>query len=189
MNKKKTEATDEVEDLLQAAQDEMLLKLSVDAHMSRVSPSYLHPDLHHRFQALKKPSSSSSKIKPNPRSLEVSLQTTEKKVKGKDTASSQEIDDELKGVLGDDLLARFAALKGVSKKSGGCDQFDQPSVNADSGDDEDEVEKVIRWAIDAARLDPSSPTDDESDNDIEDDNGDDEDDDNRAEGNKRRQRK
>lgn len=186
MNKKKTEATDEVEDLLQAAQDEMLLKLSVDAHMSRVSPSYLHPDLHHRFQALKKPQSSSSKIKPNPKSPEVSLQTTEKKVKGKDTSSSQEIDDELKGVLGDDLLSRFAALKGVSKKSGGY----PPSVNADSGDDEDEVEKVIRWAIDAARLDPSSPTDDESDNDIEDDNGDDdEDDDDRAEGNKRRQRK
>ena len=46
------EGSDGVEQLLQAAQDELLLKLSIDCHMSRVAPDC-------RFQALRSRHSSS----------------------------------------------------------------------------------------------------------------------------------
>ena len=43
-----------VEKLLQAAQEEMLFKLSLNSHMSCISPQYLCSNLdHHYFQALK----------------------------------------------------------------------------------------------------------------------------------------
>ncbi|GLT54311.1 hypothetical protein SLA2020_275190 [Shorea laevis] len=51
--KKAAEKNDEVEELLQAAQDELLLKLSLDSHMSRLTPDYISSDLDRRFQALK----------------------------------------------------------------------------------------------------------------------------------------
>ncbi|KAK9274750.1 hypothetical protein L1049_022002 [Liquidambar formosana] len=105
--------------------------------------------------------------------------------------------DELKGVLGDDLFARFAALKASlpssvpPNTSDGGDQSVRPNENGDTEDD-DEVEKIIQWAKDAARLDPSSATDDDDDDgndekeeEDEDDDGDDNNHGDRVEGDKR----
>ncbi|RVW51257.1 hypothetical protein CK203_075423 [Vitis vinifera] len=95
---KKTEG-DEVEELLRAAEDELLLNLSLNSHMSR-TPQEPHLDADH-----------------------------------------------------DDLLARFAALKGsISEATATAADGD------DDDDEEDEVDKVIRWAMDAARLENSPPT-------------------------------
>ncbi|CAN0909007.1 hypothetical protein LINGRAHAP2_LOCUS25588 [Linum grandiflorum] len=65
-------------------------------------------------------------------------------------------------------MARFDALRG--KKDGGAAAapivvFPSPDRFVDDeADEEDEVEKIIRWAKDAARLDPSPPSDsDDSD--------------------------
>ncbi|URD92276.1 hypothetical protein MUK42_33123, partial [Musa troglodytarum] len=85
-------------------------------------------------------------------------------------------------VLGDDLAARFAALKGSSGsgssdrglprsdllpegKRSHDDDDDKEEVEDDDDADEDgvskEVDKLLQWAIDAARLDPSKNDDDE----------------------------
>ncbi|XP_075088363.1 uncharacterized protein LOC142170365 [Nicotiana tabacum] len=42
-------------------------------------------------------------------------------------------------------------------------------VAEENEEDDDEVEKVIKWAIDAARLDPSPPSDTDEDENSEDD--------------------
>ncbi|KAK3222545.1 hypothetical protein Dsin_009570 [Dipteronia sinensis] len=74
--KKKSDKSeeDEVDQLLQAAQDEMLLKLSVGSHIAHLSSNQLDSNLDRRYQALKfRPSippsstnSSSSKPKSPP---------------------------------------------------------------------------------------------------------------------------
>ncbi|WCJ38988.1 hypothetical protein M5689_020012 [Euphorbia peplus] len=128
---------EEVEQLLKAAQDEVLLKLSIDSHMSRVSPDYLLSDLDRRFQALKSTKQTHSTTKQPPPSR------------------PPEADPKPNG---DDLLARFAALKASSSAP-----QPQLQLHSDDDDEEDEVEKIIRWAKDAARLDPSPPSDDDDD--------------------------
>jgi hypothetical protein len=153
----------EVEQLLQAAQDELVLNLSINSHMSRVSPNYIDSDLDRRFQALKKSGSS------------VPQESSSKKTY---------VDDkELKAVMGDDLSARFAALKGSSSSSSNPDVGVGPkNILSDDGDgdgdgdedEEDEVEKLIRWAKDAARLDPSPPSDDDDHDEEEEEDDDDE---------------
>ena len=164
MKKAQSEAK-EVEELLQAAQDELLLKLSLDSHMSRVSPNYIDSDLDRRFQALKKsrPSSSSSSVVPQ-------------------SQSHKSTDDNSNN---SDLSARFAALKAKGSSSSssaavGVGVGVGPSSNIlyeeEDDDEDDEVEKLIRWAKDAARLDPSPPSDDDDD-DQDDDEEDDDDDD------------
>ncbi|XP_057983972.1 uncharacterized protein LOC131168506 [Malania oleifera] len=160
---------DDVEELLRAAEDEMLLNLARDSHMSRVSPSYLHPDLDRRFRALKSPSSSSSSRKAAPKPPDPPQRPPETTVEKSDEMRRPQEED-------DDLLARFVALKASlpssspstaeshprSGGSGGPDRFDRPRSDSDDAD-EDEVAKVIQWAIDAARLDPSPPSDDDDD--------------------------
>lgn len=56
------------------------------------------------------------------------------------------------------LFPRFAALKSSL-----------PAYSSENEEDDDEVEKVIKWAIDAARLDPSPPSDTDEDENSEDD--------------------
>ncbi|EOX99043.1 hypothetical protein QUC31_014846 [Theobroma cacao] len=195
-NRKKSSATaesDEVEQLLQAAQDEMLLKLSVDSHMSRVAPDYLDPNLHRRFQALRsRPSTSQSKSQlqkqsPAPLKQQQQQKEEEKKEQKSKVVVVGNVDEELRGVLGDDLSARFAALKASLSSSFSSDPAPAATTKgvsigldkSDGEDEEDEVENVIRWAMDAARLDPSPPSDDDDDHidsDV-DDNDDDNDDD------------
>ncbi|XP_061990572.1 uncharacterized protein LOC133710425 [Rosa rugosa] len=147
---KKTEK-DEVEELLQAAQDDMLLGLSVDSHISRLS------DVDRRFQALKLKSPTPPKVADANSSAPA--------------VTSIQVDEELKAVLGDDLSTRFAALKASvpmpsSSSSSSSIIAASSALHADYDDDDavdedDEVEKLIRWAKDAARLDPSPPSDDE----------------------------
>ena len=165
MKKAQSEAK-EVEELLQAAQDELLLKLSLDSHMSRVSPNYIDSDLDRRFQALKKsrPSSSSSSVVPQSQSQ-----------------SHKSTDDNSNN---SDLSARFAALKAKGSSSSSSAAVGVgvgPSRNIlyeeEEDDEDDEVEKLIRWAKDAARLDPSPPSDDDDQDDDEEDDDDDDDDD------------
>ena len=171
----------EVDDLLRSAEDHLLLNLRVGSHSKSRNPfsspssssSFLDSDLARRFDALKSPPN------PNPNPPK-SLNPSQEK---KGTAA----DEESSGVLGDDLAARFAALKagrlGPPPNLGLERGPDRSRIFEDSDDDDDddkdgdgvskkEVEKLMEWAKDAARLDPSSKSDDE-----EDAHGDDDDDD------------
>ncbi|PKI36581.1 hypothetical protein CRG98_043001 [Punica granatum] len=132
---------DEVEQLLQAAHDDVLMKLSLNSHIARFASQYLNPDLSHRFQALKSPPSAPSFWQPKPSPL------------------SPQVNDELKTILGDDLSAQFAALRGSPHPSSSS-SF-SPSMASTNMNEEDEVEKIIQWAKDAARLDTSPPFDEE----------------------------
>ncbi|OMO77136.1 Hydantoinase/oxoprolinase [Corchorus capsularis] len=110
MSKKKSSAaataeSDEVDQLLQAAQDEMLLKLSVDSHMSRVAPDYLDPDLSRRFQALRsRPSTSQSKLQQRKQSSAAQpppqqQEENKEKEKKEERESKVVVDEELRGML------------------------------------------------------------------------------------------
>ncbi|XP_054824808.1 uncharacterized protein LOC129322524 [Prosopis cineraria] len=132
MRKNETEKNrDEVEELLRAAQDELLLKLSLDSHIassssiSAPSSTTLDVDLERRFQALKSSQSSwkgddlftrfdALKVKSNPSLKQASL----------DPSTGEEDEDE-------------------------------------DEDEDDQVEKLIQWAKDAARLEPSASSDDD----------------------------
>lgn len=134
---------DEVEQLLQAAQDEMILKLSVDSHTSRSSSDYLDPDLHSRFLALK-----SQKKKD------------QQQQQHKHPKKSKDVVEETP----DDLMLRFAALKtSLPSASSSSSVLLQDGIGEDGDEtgEDAEVEKLIQWAIDAARLDPSPPSDDD----------------------------
>ncbi|KAG7016610.1 hypothetical protein SDJN02_21720, partial [Cucurbita argyrosperma subsp. argyrosperma] len=158
---------EQVEQLLQAAQDDLMLKLSVDSHMSRVSPNYLDSDLDRRFQALRsRPSSSAAAASRNPRPSQPHHQS--------DSSSRPPpienlvVDGESQSILGDDLAARFAALKASLPSSITPPPSSIPN-DVDSDDEEDEVEKLIQWAKDAARLDPSPPSEEDDEDDEDDD--------------------
>ncbi|CAN4105479.1 unnamed protein product [Withania somnifera] len=75
--------------------------------------------------------------------------------------SQQVLDNQLPP--SDDLFTRFAALKS-SLPVYSSSSSSSPAVE---NEEDDEVDKVIKWAIDAARLDPSplSGTDDDSSSD------------------------
>ncbi|MCL7038827.1 hypothetical protein MKW94_006198 [Papaver nudicaule] len=155
----------DVDELIKAAQDELLLKLSINSH---TTTNNLDLDLLHRFQALKStktPSVSSSKTADSS-SAKVSLPTTAKK-EGSDSGA---------GLL--DLDSRFNALKNKSGSTATAAEIGRLGLGddgSDGGDEDDEVEKLIRWAKDAARLDPSPPSDDDDagGDDREDDSDDD----------------
>ncbi|XP_075496152.1 uncharacterized protein LOC142533311 [Primulina tabacum] len=144
---------DEVEQLLRAAQDDVLLKLSLDSHTTRAAAYSINPDLDRRYEALK--------AQLNPKSASIPATAA--------AASESRIDGPEDS---DDLFARFAALK-KSIPSHNNDEKQSTSKEESDGDgdgdgDDDEVEKVIKWAVDAARLDPSGTTsDDETDDEVE----------------------
>lgn len=168
----KSDQSNEVEKLLEAAHDEMLLKLSVDSHIASISSNYLDADLDRRFQALRS--------RPSVPRQSKSQSATPSQYQ---TRRNVSVDDELKSSLGDDLSARFAALKASSSSSANDDnKYDGVDVgpkipDGDVDHGEDEVEKIIRWAKDAARLDPSPPSDDDDDKDSDRDTDSDSDDD------------
>lgn len=148
---------EQVEQLLQAVQDDLMLKLSVDSHMSRVSPNYLDSDLDRRFQALRsRPSSAAAPRNPRPSRSDSPSKPP--------AIENLPVDGESQSILGDDLAARFAALKASLPSSTPPPPSSIPN-DADSEDEEDEVEKLIQWAKDAARLDPSPPSDQDDDDD------------------------
>ncbi|KAK4738503.1 hypothetical protein R3W88_002200 [Solanum pinnatisectum] len=160
-SRNKKSQSEEVEELLRAAEDDVSLKLNLNSHMARGSSTqFIDPDLDQRFQALR------------------SKQTPQKKPisqKGLDNQATLTTDES------DDLLTRFAALKSsLPAYSSASSSAKQHAMVED--DDDDEVEKVIKWAIDAARLDPSPPSgtdDDDDDNNTtdEEDEGENSDDD------------
>ncbi|KAL3502345.1 hypothetical protein ACH5RR_036794 [Cinchona calisaya] len=136
---------EEVDELLRAAQDDMLLKLSLNSHMARFGNSSssefsgIDPDLDSRFQALRK--TNQPKSKPQ---LDDAATTTRTEKKNPEKVL-RNIDQS------DDLLARFAALKGSLPSysssaaaggggGGGNDQVRQQLME-DDDDGEDEVEK------------------------------------------------
>ncbi|OIW17359.1 hypothetical protein TanjilG_22471 [Lupinus angustifolius] len=155
--KMKSKEEDEVEQLLQATQDHFLLNLSLNSHTTHSSPSL-----------------SSSSNNYDHISLDLDLERRFQALKGKN--HSQNKDQELNSVLGHDLSARFAALKGKSSSSSHDPLGVGPTVlsneyEEESEDEEDQVQKLIEWAKDAARLDPSPPSDeDEDDSDEDEDN-------------------
>lgn len=126
----------EVEALIRAAQDAVLLKLKANSHLvsSASSPPSLDAaeldpldsDLARRFDALK-----SRAAAPNP------------KAAGAGSA--------LGGM--DELEARFAALKGAAGPEKDTRVRLEDLVGESSEDEADEVDKMMRWAMDAARLD------------------------------------
>ncbi|XP_061363903.1 uncharacterized protein LOC133307408 [Gastrolobium bilobum] len=141
--KEKEKKVDEVEQLLQSAQDEIMLNLSLNSHIARASPSAeKDSDLDRRFHALKM--KSDSPLLPPP------LQ-----------------DHELKSVLGEDLSARFAALKAKSSSDPLTPTVATSNAHTlydyeeESEDEEVQVQKLIEWAKDAARLNPSPPSSDD----------------------------
>ncbi|XP_074272443.1 uncharacterized protein LOC141596241 isoform X4 [Silene latifolia] len=148
----KSDVNDEVEELLRAAEDAALLKLTLNSHAVHASSSNLHPDLDQRFRNLK----TGSKCKEG---------STKNMVPQEPKNVKKEVDD-------DDLLARFAALKAsipkpppsTSSSLVGLCTADTCVDNVVEDGEDDEVEKVIRWAMDAARLDPSPASDDEDNN-------------------------
>lgn len=148
-NKKRE--SDEVEELLRAAEDDVFLKLSLNSHMARSSSTqFIDPDLDQRFQALRS-----------------------KKTPQKNPISQQSLDNQPPSASADDLFTRFAALKSslpaYSSSSSSAKQ--QQTAVENEEDDDDEVDKVIKWAVDAARLDPSlsSGTDDDISSDEDED--------------------
>lgn len=160
--KKETER-DDVEELLQAAQDDMLLKLSLNSHLSR-GVSLDDADIGRRFEALKMKTvitGAAPGAGAGPAAAASSV--------SKSKSNSIQVDEELKEVLGDDLSTRFATLK-ASIPMPSSDAAVRSSASSyyeidNDNDDEDEVEKLMRWAKDAARLDPSPPSDDDDDQD------------------------
>jgi hypothetical protein len=158
--RKEKKEEDEVEQLLRAAQDEILLNLSINSHLSRPSPS----------------SSSSTIPNPDP-DLDLDL---ERRFQALKTKSKDQ------GPL--DLSTRFDALKNKSNhpvNTTGTISASETYEESDEEDEEVQIQKLIEWAKDAARLDPSPPSPSVSDNDDddvdadEDEDDDDEDDNNR----------
>ncbi|CAI0416425.1 unnamed protein product [Linum tenue] len=133
-----------------------MLKLSVDSHISKTpnGSDSLPSDLRRRLDALKSvPASTSS----------AALKSA--------SASSSAVASA--GQSQDDLMARFDALKVKGRSGSGADLTGSGGFcTVDEDDEEDEVEKIIRWAKDAARLDPSPPSDDDDCHSDDDDDGD-----------------
>ncbi|EES13345.1 hypothetical protein BDA96_07G041000 [Sorghum bicolor] len=135
----------EVEALIRAAQDAVLLKLQANSHLVSSTPAAsasstppsldaaaldpLDSDLARRFDALK---SRAAAPKPTPAGAGAGAAV---------------------GGM-DELEARFAALKGAAAGPEKETRVRLEDLGGESSEDEaDEVDKVMRWAMDAARLD------------------------------------
>ncbi|GMG98927.1 hypothetical protein Nepgr_000767 [Nepenthes gracilis] len=188
-NKKKNTAgaaNDEVEEMLREAEDAVLLKLNLNSHMAHARLSDLHPDLDRRFQALRSGSAPTRKPEISKISSDAEKMTQQTSAVG--------------GERDDDLFARFAALRASvpkpsivasssvdSDQTDRCEQVDKLIADGNilskgnsANDEDDEVEEIIRWAMDAARLDPSPSFD--NDNELDDDLSDDSDNDGEDDG-------
>ncbi|KAM7489807.1 hypothetical protein LguiB_027291 [Lonicera macranthoides] len=154
--KKAEKEEDEVGKLLRAAEDSMLLKLSINSHMSRGSSStIIDPDLDRRFQALRS--------KPNPTTSSKSHLNPELP-NPPPSISSVSTDLNLNSDYnpqGDDLFARFTALKSSIPAHSSSLSLNELQRNSRM------VEKLIRWVVDAAHLDLSLPSDSNGEDDTD----------------------
>lgn len=139
----------EVEALIRAAQDAVLLKLQANSHLVSSTPAAsasgppasldaaaldpLDSDLARRFDALKYRASAATNPKPA----------------GAGAGAGAAV-----GGM-DELEARFAALKGAAAGPEKDTRVRLEDLGGDSSeeDEADEVDKLMRWAMDAARLD------------------------------------
>ncbi|XP_077248246.1 uncharacterized protein LOC143887890 [Tasmannia lanceolata] len=185
-NKGRRESEDEVEELLRAAEDAALLKINIDAHTTRSQALDQH--LLHRFKALKTP----SPPPPPPKApLLLGKQEITTSIAPSHEKEEEKGDEELGRILGADLSARFYALKGSSFSSSSStsrefqedpsikfkvDKEDEDDVVDEDGVSKREVERLMQWAMDAARLDPSPTDEDDDDDAIDDGDGGDDDD-------------
>ncbi|KAJ3690566.1 hypothetical protein LUZ61_019730 [Rhynchospora tenuis] len=115
-----------VEELLRAAQDDVLLNLRVNSHSVASDSHFSSLD---SDLMLRFDALRSKPSVPNP------------------SASNSD---------GDDLEARFAKLKGGVGSDGGVGSVGNGEGVGEESGMEDEVEKVMKWAMDSVRLDMSS---------------------------------
>ncbi|TVT99826.1 hypothetical protein EJB05_54784, partial [Eragrostis curvula] len=132
----------EVEALLRAAQDAVLLKMQANSHLvsstsaptapsldpAAAAPDPLDDDLGRRFDALK-----SRPPAPAPKPAGAGA--------GAGSGGMEELE------------ARFAALKGAAGPEKDSRVKLEDLGGESSEDEEEEVDKLMRWAMDAARLD------------------------------------
>ncbi|KAM7529601.1 hypothetical protein LguiB_033011 [Lonicera macranthoides] len=159
----------EVEKLLRAAEDSMLLKLSVNSHTSRGSSStIIDPDLDRGFQTLRSKLNPTTYSKSN---LNPQLPNPPPSISSLPTDLNLNSDYNPQG---DYLFARFTALKSSIPTHSSSPSLNELQKKFENGDDEeDEVEKLIRWAMDAARLDPSPQSDSDGEDDTNQSNNED----------------
>ncbi|KAM7483236.1 hypothetical protein LguiB_007819 [Lonicera macranthoides] len=157
------EEEDEVEELLRSAEDSMLLKLSINSHMSRGSSStIIDPDLDRRFQALRSKPNPTTSLKSH---LNPQLPNPPPSISSVPTDLNLNSDYNPQG---DDLFARFTALKSFIPAHSSSPSLNELQKKFENGDDEeDKVEKLIRWIVDAARLDFSPPSNSNSEDDTD----------------------
>ena len=124
----------EVEALLRAAQDAVLLKLQANSHLISSSSSVASNPL---------------AVDPAPGSLDDDLARRFDALRSRPPAPKR---PDAAAVGMDEMEARFATLKGAAA---GPEKETKVRVEDLGGEseEEDEVEKVMRWAMDAARLD------------------------------------
>ncbi|KAK8943702.1 hypothetical protein KSP40_PGU001490 [Platanthera guangdongensis] len=151
----------EVDEMLRAAEDELLMELHVSSHT--ISSSSLDSDLARRFEALKSP-----RLPPHPKASQAIPPPQSSTPESKGLENRDRIHED---AANDDLMARFAALKAPTRN---LQPMSNPISNhvdfsgdeeIDDGDEvsKKEVEKVMQWAMDAAMLDPSRSDDEDND--------------------------
>ncbi|KAM7517244.1 hypothetical protein LguiA_006827 [Lonicera macranthoides] len=126
----------------------MLLKLSINSHMSRGSSStIIYPDLDRHFQALRS--------KPNP--------TTSLK-----SHLNPKLPNPPPSISSETTYLQFTALKSSIPAHSSSPSLNELQKKFENGDDEeDKVEKLIRWVVDAAHLDLSLPSDSNGEDDTD----------------------
>ncbi|CAI9769697.1 unnamed protein product [Fraxinus pennsylvanica] len=141
--KNSTHEDDEVQQLLRAAQDDLLLKLSVDSHMARASSSSrtsMDPDLERRFESLKS----------KPKNTSTAAVSTITAIDDDKDQVKVNITNNIGGFEEDDLFARFTALKNSIPSHNRKNDIDSSEVvssqqEEENDDEEDEVEKNGWW--------------------------------------------
>ncbi|KAJ6851243.1 pheromone-processing carboxypeptidase KEX1-like [Iris pallida] len=157
----------EVDQLLKAAEDHVLLNLKLNSHtkssstathnLPLSSSSSLDPDLTRRFEALKSAPTKSESVDVDHLSARF---------------------DALKSSLGHHEV--LDSSSNIQESDGGDDDED------DDGVSQKEVEKLMQWAMDAARLESASKTKDEIDDGDEDKEEEDDDEDSEEERKKKK---
>lgn len=162
--------TDEVEEMLRAAEDDLLLNLTRNTHAthkqiqhrqisSSTSVSVLDSDLDRRFEALK--STRTTPTLPSASSSEINIDT------------------------------RFEALKGAHARSPTTTTTttsssvrieENPIGRVEEGKSKNEVEEILQWALDSVRLGSTENDVDGSSKDSDEEESDDDDDGWREEG-------